>query len=139
LSFSSSPPPVVVDASAAIEFVTGNQEWLATFGEWADSERTLLAPDTFLAEIASGLMLGHARLPASDARQRLNLVIGTGVETSGRGLSGLFDAMDLAQQHGLTVYDALYLQLALDVDGELATLDTRLRSAAEAEEVALTR
>jgi predicted nucleic acid-binding protein len=35
----------------------------------------------------------------------------------------------------LTVYDAAYLDLAIDVDGELATLDRALRAAAEAEGV----
>jgi predicted nucleic acid-binding protein len=43
----------------------------------------------------------------------------------------------LAERHGLTVWDALYLQLALDVDGEFATLDGDLIRAARAEEVAV--
>jgi LuxR family maltose regulon positive regulatory protein len=37
--------------------------------------------------------------------------------------------LHLADRHGLTVYDALYLQLALDVEGELATLDRDLAKA----------
>jgi predicted nucleic acid-binding protein len=56
-----------------------------------------------------------------------------GIETTDRGLPGLIEALGLAEQHGLTVYDALYLQLALDVDGALATLDADLRRAALAE------
>ena len=39
----------------------------------------------------------------------------------------------LAATHRITVYDALYLQLALDLNGELATLDADLRLAATAE------
>ena len=138
MSFVYSPPPVVVDASAAIEFVTGSHPWRAIFDAWADAERTLLAPGNFLAEVANGLMLGHAKLQANDARHRLSLVVGAGVESSGHGLSGLFDAMDLAERHTLTIYDALYLQLALDVDGELATLDADLRQAATAEGLTIT-
>lgn len=138
MSFVYSPPPVVVDASAAIEFVTGSHAWRATFDEWADAERTLLAPGNFFAAVANGLMLGHAKLQATDARHRLSLVVDTGVESSSQRLSALFDAMDLAERHTLTIYDALYLQLALDVGGELATLDTDLRQAATAEGLTIT-
>jgi len=138
MSFVYSPPPIVVDASAAIEFVRGNAAWLATFDQWADADRVLLAPHMFMAEVANGLMRGHAKLEAAAARQKLSLVVAAGVETSNHRLSALFDAMNLAEAHGLTVYDALYLQLALDVDGELATLDADLRRAAESEEIRLT-
>ena len=44
----------------------------------------------------------------------------------------------LARTHGLSVYDALYLELAMRQQRPLATLDHKLRSAAQAEGVALT-
>ncbi|MEC9432637.1 MAG: type II toxin-antitoxin system VapC family toxin [Pseudomonadota bacterium] len=43
----------------------------------------------------------------------------------------------LARTHGLSAYDALYLELALRRGAELATLDRRLAAAAEAEGVRL--
>ena len=46
-------------------------------------------------------------------------------------------AVALAAQHGLSVYDATYLWLAMDVDGELATFDRDLARAATAEGVPL--
>ena len=58
-----------------------------------------------------------------------------GVEVADRGLPGVFDAVELAARHGLTVYDAVYLQLVLELDGELATLDRALARAARAEGV----
>jgi predicted nucleic acid-binding protein len=60
------------------------------------------------------------------------------VEPADRGLPGLLGAVELADRHGLSVYDALYLDLALDIDGELATLDRDLAAAAAAEGVTLT-
>ena len=54
-----------------------------------------------------------------------------------RGLGGMFEAIELADRHQLTVYDAAYLQLVLDVDGTLATLDADLARAARSEGVAL--
>jgi len=41
----------------------------------------------------------------------------------------------LCRRHGLTVYDALYLDLALREDAELATLDAALARAARTEGV----
>ena len=43
----------------------------------------------------------------------------------------------LARRHGLTVYDALYLELAVRLDIPLASLDRALIRAAEAEQVNL--
>ena len=45
--------------------------------------------------------------------------------------------MELARHHGLSVYDAAYLEVALRRSVPLATLDTRLRAAATAAEVPL--
>lgn len=45
--------------------------------------------------------------------------------------------LELARRHQLTFYDAAYLQLAQQESVELASLDMRLRAAAEAEQVPL--
>jgi predicted nucleic acid-binding protein len=45
-------------------------------------------------------------------------------------------AMELAERHGLTFYDALYLELALRRDAPLATLDAALQRAAKSEGLA---
>jgi predicted nucleic acid-binding protein len=49
------------------------------------------------------------------------------------GWRGVLHAIDLAERHRLTVYDALYLQLAMDVEAPIATLDRGLAAAALAE------
>jgi predicted nucleic acid-binding protein len=46
-------------------------------------------------------------------------------------------ALSLADHHGLTVYDAAYLEIASRRKIPLATLDRQLRDAAESEEVQL--
>ena len=137
MSFGVEPAPVVIDASVAIELLAGDERWVEHFDEWARADRILLAPATFLPEVANGQLRG-LRVPASDVVGRLERLLATGVEAVDRGLHGLIEAVDLADQHGLTVYDALYLQLALDIEGELATLDNDLAAAALAEGVALT-
>ncbi len=47
------------------------------------------------------------------------------------------EIVPLAARHGLSVYDAAYLDLARQQAAPLATRDKRLRAAAEAESVAL--
>jgi predicted nucleic acid-binding protein len=54
---------------------------------------------------------------------------------AGRPRGGRQRVVELAARHGLTVYDAAYLQLVLDVDGKLATCDRALARAARAEVV----
>jgi predicted nucleic acid-binding protein len=60
-----------------------------------------------------------------------------GLETVDRSAPGVRMALALAERHRLSVYDATYLWLAIDVDGELATLDRALARAAVAEGVPL--
>lgn len=127
-------PPVVVDASVAVEFLAGDSRWREFFDRWADEDRILLAPAHFLAEVANGQLRGQ-RVPAADVAVRIERIVASGIKTADRGLHGLLEAIDLADRHTLTVYDALYLQLALDVEGELATLDNDLRRAARAEDL----
>jgi predicted nucleic acid-binding protein len=132
----SGPSAIVVDASVAIEFLGGAPEWSDRWVAWADSAAMLLAPAHFPAEIANGLLRGRG-LAGTDAAARLERVLASGIEIADRGPAGLREAVALAERHELTVYDALYLQLALDTDAELATLDAHLRKAAQAEDVAL--
>ena len=67
----------------------------------------------------------------------LGLLVIVGYEVADRGAAGVERSVQLAATHGLTVDDAAYLDLALEVDAVLATLDRRLRSAARAEAVTL--
>lgn len=138
MTFGRYPSPVVVDASAAVERLDENPVWRETFRQWAADDRMLLAPAHFMPEVANGQLV-RRRLPAAAVSRRLERLLAAGIEIADRGLIGLLEAIDLADKHRLTVYDALYLQLAIDVEGELATEDGALRAAAEAEGVALVR
>lgn len=129
MTFSAPPAPVVLDASFALEAMLEggpNEERLAA---WAGEGRLRLVPPHFWAEVANVLLRRRGFEPG-----RAGLVVGalarSGVETAERGLAGLMEALDLAARHGLSVYDAAYLQLAVEVDAELATLDRALARAA---------
>ncbi len=137
MSLSIAPVPVVVDASVAVDLAVGERvETPNAVRAWISEGRMLLAPAAAWTEI------GHAILRRLDgdairATRRLEQVEATGLETADRGPSGVRSAMVLAERHGLSVCDASYLWLAIDVDGELATHDRDLARAALAEGVAL--
>jgi predicted nucleic acid-binding protein len=134
MTFSAPPAPVVVDASFAVEALLEGGPSLDRWVEWIRDGRMRLVPTHFWAELANALLLGR-RFEPGRAALTVGAAARAGIETADRGLAGIADALDLASRHRLTVYDALYLQLAADVDGELATLDRDLARAARAEGV----
>jgi predicted nucleic acid-binding protein len=136
VSFSVAPRAIVVDASTAIELALGNEDWLARWRSWTDAADVLVVPAHFGHEVANALLLG-VRLPARAAAATLERLFATGLEVIDRGVDGLTTSIHLAAEHRLTAYDAAYLDLAIELDGELATLDVALRDAAVAEGIPL--
>ncbi|MEO7119043.1 MAG: type II toxin-antitoxin system VapC family toxin [Candidatus Limnocylindrales bacterium] len=127
------PVPVVIDASWAIEVALGSPTHAKRWASWLRDDRMLLGPALIWAEIANALMLGPARMSAADATDRVEALALAGLEATDRGIRGVREAARLVERHRLTVYNAMYLQLAIDVDGELASHDRALRRAADAE------
>jgi predicted nucleic acid-binding protein len=136
VTFSEGLKAVVVDASVAVRFLAGEPAWLNQWKVWTETQALVLVPPHFSAEVANAL-LRSARLTAADTITRLERLSAARLETADRGWPGLLGAVDLAQRHGLSVYDALYLDLAIDVDADLATLDRELALAAAAEKTAV--
>ncbi len=137
MTFGIAPVPVVVDASVAVDLVLGERADVPeAVRRWISEDRMVLVPAVHWTEV------GHAILRRSgwdsiEAARRLGQLDETGIETADRGPAGVRMAIALAERHRLSVYDATYLWLAIDVDGELATLDRALARAAAAEGVAL--
>lgn len=96
-------------------------------------ERTAVVPGLWSVEVANVLLVAtrHGRIEAgmwSALVERIGrLPLETDSETGARALT---DALRLAREHGLTVYDAVYLELALRRRLPLATLDSDLTAAA---------
>lgn len=128
---------VVVDASVAIPFLQGNADWLERWAAWIDSGDIVLVPPHFPMEVANGLLRGTTIKSTHHVVALVRELYATGFEVADRGLRGIEGAVRLAVEHELTVYDAAYLDLAIDVDGELATDDRQLLAAAKAEGVPL--
>ena len=122
---------LIVDASATLTFLL-DDEWDAraeSAFEWVDRESGCV-PQHWHCEVRNGLLVNvrRARLVQDDAFRRLNSLRRFRWETD--GASDLEQTLRLAFEHGLTFYDALYLELAIRRALPLATLDSDLALAA---------
>lgn len=131
---------LVVDASVAAGWVlpdeTGETGVGGSPAPLLASAGRIVAPWLFWAEFRNVLVMSErrGRLPAGAVEEAVAAIEGLGIvlDTMPSGPA----VLDLARRHGLTVYDALYLELALRLRGRLATRDAALRRAAGAEGVA---
>lgn len=136
MTFSVVQRAIVADASVVVELLLARPRWVATWRSWLEAEAMVVVPPHFGHEVANALLRsvgigGLATLSALDNLAQIQF------DVADRGFGGLAEAVRLADEHGLSVYDAAYLELAIDVDGELATLDAALRAAAAKESVPL--
>lgn len=97
-------------------------------------------PDLWPLEVANALLVGERRkrLSSAETSRVLLLLAALPILVEPGSAHAAFDhVMPLARQHGLTVYDAAYLELAMRRGLPLGSLDDQLRKAARAVGVAL--
>jgi predicted nucleic acid-binding protein len=119
---------LVVDASAAAAWLLPDEDGAA--GRAAAADAALDAPWLFWAELRNILIVSErrGRLPAGAAEAFLAATADLGIRLHADPSES--EVLRLARAHDLTVYDALYLELALRLDAPLATRDRRLAEAA---------
>jgi predicted nucleic acid-binding protein len=94
-----------------------------------------VVPSLWALEVANALIVGERRKRATEAKvaQFLGLLktlpISTDDETASRAWH---ESLRLARAHQLSAYDASYVELAIRRGIPLATLDDRLKAAADA-------
>lgn len=134
---------LVLDASVMLRWVVDDEvPWVAArvrellVGEaWR-----ALVPSLWHWEVANALVVAERRRALADAMPAAWVKVERWfavVETDHRPAAAVRDAVALARQYGLTTYDAAYLELALRQPAPLATLDLKLRGAAQARGVAV--
>ena len=132
---------MVVDASVALA-------WCIEAESTADSVALLdrlrtergVVPSIWPFEVANALLIAErrGRLRPAHLERAIRLVLALPITVAERPLPDTIGAvLPLAREQSLSVYDASYLDVALREGGALATLDGRLRRAAERVGVAL--
>ena len=123
--------PLIVDSSAIIALALSDED--ATYAEAvlaALVDDVAVAPMLFWYEVRNVLVVNERRRRISaeqtDDFLRELVTLPISLDTAPHDS----DVISLARTHGLSVYDAGYLELAKRFDGQLATLDQKLSDAA---------
>ena len=97
-----------------------------------------VAPSLWWVEVRNGLVTAErrGRLTQEDTAAAVQAIDALGIQLDQAPDST--SLLRLARTHGLTAYDAMYLELSIRQQRPLATLDRKLSAAAQAEGVALT-
>jgi predicted nucleic acid-binding protein len=124
------PETFVLDCSVAAKWVLPEPDRAAAlrlFDRYESGEILLIAPDLPLAELASLLAMRSRRkqISAPQARQAFQLIARSALKLFDMR-SRLAPALDLALAHGLSLWDSVYVVLALEHDCPLLTADRRL-------------
>ena len=117
---------VVVDCAIAIKWFVP-EELSAEAEGLLDGTRDLLAPDLLFAELGNVLWkkVSRQELTTAEARAVLSGISRVPLAvTPSRDLTEA--ALEIALAHGRTVYDAIYVALAVAHDCTLVTSDERL-------------
>lgn len=133
---------VVLDGSMTLALLLSDER--SAYTERAliavESGRTLLVPLIWWLETLNGLVMAERRRRISQLElieivQKLTkMPVMTDEETISRAAAV---TLPLSREHGLTIYDAAYLELALRRNAVLATVDKALVKAADAAGVEL--
>lgn len=127
---------LVIDASAVAAWLLPDEVGIDLAGLSAKHD-VFTAPWLLWAEFRNILIVTErrGRLPPGMADQLIEAVDGLGIVLDHNPSNAA--VLALSRKHGLTVYDALYLELALRGGHGLATLDLKLANAARSERVSV--
>lgn len=128
--------PIVVDASVAVKWClpANNEDLLPQAEELLASYRTgaelLLVPDLFWLEVGNALWKAarKQKIDPETAARNFRTISDLKIPTI-PSFDLVPQALQLAVEYGRTVYDSIYVALALRVKAELITADERLANA----------
>jgi predicted nucleic acid-binding protein len=126
---------LIIDSSVAIAwcFPDEQDDYSQSVLDALATERAIV-PDLWHLEVANTLLVGERRKRSTQANTvtwlgfLASLPIGVDEETK---LHAFGNTANLAREHSLSAYDAAYLELAMRRGLPLATLDEKLKTAAQ--------
>lgn len=126
--------PLVIDSSAVIALAMADED--ASYAEGVLRElaaQPAFAPMLFWHEVRIVLIVNErrGRITATETGDFLRELATLPISLDWRPVEA--EVLRLARRHGLSVYDAGYLELTLRHHATLATLDQKLKDAAFAE------
>ena len=128
----SDPLVAVIDASVAVAIVRGEPEGRAAesvIARLTAAGTRIVVPPHFWLEVTNAMMT-RRRWTGEQVLEAIHALDEFGFETRDLDRGLIILALDVGERHGLTSYDAAYLALAISTDGQIATFDVALRTAA---------
>jgi predicted nucleic acid-binding protein len=128
--------PIVIDASAAAAWVMPDELRDAALDLYAQArveEDLFHAPQLWPWEVGNILVMGlrRERITAEQVEEGLQTLAAAHINLDATAdLHRQAQISRLALTHNLTYYDAAYLELVLRLNGQLASLDSRMLAAA---------
>lgn len=127
---------LVIDGSTALGFLMADDRAPGAVEALDAIERGVptLAPSHWPLEVANGLLMAERRRRATqaDVAASLDAILELPIDIDRSTAAHAAGAtIGLAHQHGLTIYDAAYLELAMRMGATLATTDAALARAAK--------
>ena len=129
----------VLDASVAVAWLLDDEDEMRAAAALVRIEtEAALVPQFWHLDVRNALLGAErrGRIRVDEVNERMRSLGELPVRTDTEPQLGT--AFALARTHGLSMYDAVYLELAQRSDGPLATLDKALARAAGAAGIALT-
>jgi predicted nucleic acid-binding protein len=124
---------LVLDASVAVKWHLSDEEYaeeaVELLSRFSEGRVTLLAPDHIRYEVPSAITVAtigsQPRLTRQQGQDAIEESLALGLTTVADDAL-ILDAYSLVHQHGIALYDALYLALAQRSGCALITADRRL-------------
>ena len=132
--------PVVIDNSVFLAWCLGDEEDPTALSAMRRvTEEGGVVPRTWWYELRNALLMNErrGRISPQQVSDTLTDSLALGIAIDEEHDEALI--LDLARRHELTIHDAAYLEVAFRRNPPLATLDRRLRRAAEAIGIAAIR
>jgi len=120
----------VIDASALIGIIEGNEAVLALYRKMIDGEIELVAPEFLLIEFANVMKVGK-KMSRDDVGATIKRLGNSGIRFVKVGIYEIDLMVEEAFSGGLTLYDAIYVQLARKLNFRLITEDKRILELAD--------
>jgi predicted nucleic acid-binding protein len=124
-----SPQVLVVDSSVAVKWFLSEREphvdraWGLLESHLAEHVR-LEVPDHLRLEVLNALL--HRGVTPDELQSAASVLEGFRLSWHRTGAPLAAGAATIASRHGLTLYDAAFAALAVELDAELVTADRRL-------------
>lgn len=133
--------PFVLDSSAALAWLLPDEDSTAVdfLADRLEHDYAVV-PAIWSLEVGNALLVAQrrGRIKNQELARIAAALAALPIEADPpAGPPGLFAILNLAKQHGLTIYDASYVELAQRRALALATLDTKIRQTCEALKLAL--